>query len=196
MNIHEYQAKELLKAYGVPTTIGFAATTAAEAAKAAGELPGPIYVVKAQIHAGGRGKGRFKEQAAGEKGGVRLAKSAKEVKSIAAAMLGNTLVTAQTGPQGRVVRRVYVQAAADIDKEHYLSALVDRTKSRVAFVVSMEGGVDIEKVAHETPGKILTLSIDPATGVQPFHGRKVAFALALEGEAQKQCTKMIATSIG
>ncbi len=192
MNIHEYQAKELFRAYGVPTSVGYAATTAAEAAKAAEKLPGPIYVVKAQIHAGGRGKGKFKEKDAGDKGGVRLAKSADEAKAFASQMLGKTLVTVQTGPAGRVVRKIYVEEGTDIGRELYLSALVDRATSRVAFIVSTEGGMDIEKVAHDTPEKIVTFSIDPATGVQPFHGRKVAFALDLKGEASKQCIKMVA----
>ena len=192
MNIHEYQAKELFKQYGVPTTAGFPVASPAEAVKAAKQLPGPMYVVKAQIHAGGRGKGRFKEKDAGEKGGVRIAKSADDVKSFAAQMLGHTLVTVQTGPAGRVVKKLYVQEDVNIGRELYLSALVDRSTSRVAFIVSTEGGMDIEKVAHDTPEKILTLSIDPATGVQPFHGRRIAFALGLTGDANKQCVKLVA----
>ena len=192
MNIHEYQAKELFRAFGIPTGTGHAASTAAEALKAAEKLPGPVYVVKAQIHAGGRGKGKFKEKDAGDKGGVRIAKTTAEAKAFAEQMLGKTLVTIQTGPAGRVVRKVYVEDGTDIARELYLSALVDRTTSRVAFIVSTEGGMDIEKVAHDTPEKILTFSIDPATGMQPFHGRKVAFALGLKGEAQKQCIKLVA----
>jgi len=150
------------------------------------QLPGPVWVVKAQIHAGGRGKGTFKEKEAGEKGGVRLAKSIDEVKQFAGEMLGRTLVTIQTGDAGRVVRRLYVEDGTAIDKELYLSMLVDRATSRVAFIVSTEGGMDIEKVAHDTPEKIVTLSIDPASGFQPFHGRKIAFALGLKGDAAKQ----------
>lgn len=192
MNIHEYQAKELYREYGVPTGQGFPAFTVDEAVAAAGKLPGPVWVVKSQIHAGGRGKGTFKEEAAGEKGGVRIAKSVDEVKEFAGQMLGNTLVTVQTGPAGRVVNRLYVEEGSQIERELYLSALVDRETSRVAFIASTEGGMDIEKVAHETPEKILTMSIDPATGFQPFHGRKIAFALGLSGDLVKQCTKLVA----
>ncbi len=186
MNIHEHQAKELYRQYGIPTGKGGAAFTVEEAVAAAKQLPGPVWVVKAQIHAGGRGKGTFKEKEAGEKGGVRLAKSIDEVKQFAGEMLGRTLVTVQTGEAGRVVRRLYVEDGTAIDKELYLSMLVDRATSRVAFIVSTEGGMDIEKVAHDTPEKIVTLSIDPASGFQPFHGRKIAFALGLKGEAAKQ----------
>ena len=192
MNIHEYQAKELYREYGVPTGQGFPAFTVDEAVAAAGKLPGPVWVVKSQIHAGGRGQGTFKEEAAGEKGGVRIAKSVDEVKEFAGQMLGNTLVTVQTGPAGRVVNRLYVEEGSQIERELYLSALVDRETSRVAFIASTEGGMDIEKVAHETPEKILTMSIDPATGFQPFHGRKIAFALGLSGDLVKQCTKLVA----
>ena len=186
MNIHEHQAKELYRQYGIPTGKGAAAFTVDEAVEAAKQLPGPVWVVKAQIHAGGRGKGTFKEKEAGEKGGVRLAKSVDEVKQFAGEMLGRTLVTVQTGEAGRVVRRLYVEDGTAIDKELYLSMLVDRATSRVAFIVSTEGGMDIEKVAHDTPEKIVTLSIDPASGFQPFHGRKIAFALGLKGDAFKQ----------
>ncbi|MGA7118007.1 MAG: ADP-forming succinate--CoA ligase subunit beta [Hyphomicrobium sp.] len=186
MNIHEHQAKELYRQYGIPTGKGAAAFTVDEAVEAAKQLPGPVWVVKAQIHAGGRGKGTFKEKEAGEKGGVRLAKSVDEVKQFAGEMLGRTLVTVQTGDAGRVVRRLYVEDGTAIDKELYLSMLVDRATSRVAFIVSTEGGMDIEKVAHDTPEKIVTLSIDPASGFQPFHGRKIAFALGLKGDAFKQ----------
>ncbi|MBA4129937.1 MAG: ADP-forming succinate--CoA ligase subunit beta [Hyphomicrobium sp.] len=186
MNIHEHQAKELYRQYGIPTGKGGAAFTVEEAVEAAKQLPGPVWVVKAQIHAGGRGKGTFKEKEAGEKGGVRLAKSIDEVKQFAGEMLGRTLVTIQTGDAGRVVRRLYVEDGTAIDKELYLSMLVDRATSRVAFIVSTEGGMDIEKVAHDTPEKIVTLSIDPASGFQPFHGRKIAFALGLKGDAAKQ----------
>ncbi|MBY0224362.1 MAG: ADP-forming succinate--CoA ligase subunit beta [Hyphomicrobium sp.] len=186
MNIHEHQAKELYRQYGIPTGKGAAAFTVDEAVEAAKQLPGPVWVVKAQIHAGGRGKGTFKEKEAGEKGGVRLAKSVDEVKQFAGEMLGRTLVTVQTGDAGRIVRRLYVEDGTAIDKELYLSMLVDRATSRVAFIVSTEGGMDIEKVAHDTPEKIVTLSIDPASGFQPFHGRKIAFALGIKGDAFKQ----------
>jgi succinyl-CoA synthetase beta subunit len=191
MNIHEYQAKDLYRQYGVPTGQGFPAFTADEAVAAAKKLPGPVWVVKSQIHAGGRGKGTFKEKAAGEKGGVRIAKSVDEVKQFATEMLGNTLVTIQTGPAGRVVNRLYVEDGSQIDRELYLSALVDRETARVAFIASTEGGMDIEKVAHDTPEKIMTMSIDPATGFQPHHGRKIAYALGLKGDLVKQCAKLI-----
>ena len=191
MNIHEYQAKELYRQYGVPTGVGYPAFTVAEAVEAAKKLPGPVWVVKSQIHAGGRGKGKFKEATAGEAGGVRLAKSVEEVEAFAGQMLGNTLVTVQTGPEGRKVQRLYIEDGSAIARELYLSALVDRETSRVAFIVSTEGGMDIEQVAHDTPEKILTFSIDPASGYFPYHGRKVAFALGLEGDQVKQCVKLI-----
>jgi succinyl-CoA synthetase beta subunit len=191
MNIHEYQAKDLYRQYGVPTTKGFPAFTVEEAVEAAKKLPGPVWVVKSQIHAGGRGKGKFKELAAGDKGGVRLAKSLDEVKTFAQQMLNNTLVTIQTGDAGRVVKRLYVEDGSAIDRELYLSALVDRATSRISFIVSTEGGVDIEKVAHDTPEKIHTFSIDPASGYFPFHGRKVAFALGLSGQQVSQCVTMV-----
>jgi len=191
MNIHEYQAKELYRQYGVPTAQGYPAFSVDEAVAAAGKLPGPVWVVKSQIHAGGRGKGKFKEAAAGDGGGVRLAKSIDEVETIAGQMLGNTLVTVQTGEQGKQVNRIYVEDGSAIARELYLSALVDRETSRVSFIVSTEGGMDIEKVAHDTPEKILTMSIDPAAGYQAFHGRKIAFALGLEGDQVKQCVKMV-----
>ena len=192
MNIHEYQAKELYRRYGVPTSMGYPAFSADEAVAAAEKLPGPVWVVKAQIHAGGRGKGTFKEPEAGDKGGVRIAKSIDEVRTFANEMLGRTLVTVQTGPAGRVVRRLYIEDGSNIDRELYLSALVDRATSRVAFIASTEGGMDIEQVAHDTPDKILTMSIDPASGFAPFHGRKIAFSLGLKGDQIKQCVKMIA----
>ncbi len=192
MNIHEHQAKDLYREYGVATATGFAAFSVDEAAAAAGKLPGPVWVVKAQIHAGGRGKGKFKEQAAGDKGGVRIANSIDEVRAFAREMLGNTLVTMQTGPAGRKVQRLYVEDGSAIDRELYLSALVDRATSRVAFIASTEGGMDIEKVAHHTPEKIFTMSIDPAAGFQPFHGRRIAFALGLKGDQVKQCGVMVA----
>jgi succinyl-CoA synthetase beta subunit len=191
MNVHEYQAKQLLKGFGVPVAMGGPAFTPAEAVKAAQALPGPVWVVKAQIHAGGRGKGKFKEPAAGDKGGVRIVKSVDEVKAAAEQMLGKTLVTVQTGPAGRVVKRVFIEDGSAIERELYLSALVDRATSRVAFIASTEGGMDIEKVAHDTPEKIFTLSIDPASGYSPFHGRKIAAALKLTGEQIDQCVKLI-----
>jgi succinyl-CoA synthetase beta subunit len=191
MNVHEYQAKQLLKGFGVPVAQGGPAFTPAEAVTAAQGLPGPVWVVKAQIHAGGRGKGKFKEAAAGDKGGVRIVKSVDEVKTAAEQMLGKTLVTIQTGPAGRVVKRVFVEDGSAIERELYLSALVDRATSRVAFIASTEGGMDIEKVAHDTPEKIFTLSIDPASGYSPFHGRKIAAALKLTGDQIDQCVKLI-----
>jgi succinyl-CoA synthetase beta subunit len=191
MNIHEHQAKELLRQYGIPTPDGIAAFSVREAGEATQQLPGPLYVVKAQIHAGGRGKGKFREASAGEKGGVRLAKSRAEVHTFAEQMLGATLVTAQTGTDGRVVNRIYVSDGVDIERELYLSALVDRASSRVAFVASAEGGVDIEKVAHDTPEKIVSVTIDPASGYQPFHGRRIAFAFGLEGKLVAQCVKLV-----
>ena len=191
MNIHEYQAKELYRQYGVPTGKGFPAFTVAEAVDAAKKLPGPVWVVESQIHAGGRGKGKFKEASAGTAGGVRLAKSVDEVETFAKQMLGATLVTLQTGAEGRKVQRLYIEDGSAIARELYLSALVDRNTSRVSFIVSTEGGMDIEKVAHDTPEKIMTFSIDPASGYFPFHGRKVAFALGLTGDQVNQCVKLI-----
>jgi len=191
MNIHEYQAKELYRQYGIPTAVGYPAFSVEEAVDAAGKLPGPVWVVKSQIHAGGRGKGRFKEPEAGEAGGVRLAKSVDEVKAFAGQMLGKTLVTVQTGEAGKQVNRLYVEDGSRIARELYLSAVVDRETSRVSFIASTEGGMDIEQVAHDTPEKIFTMSIDPASGFSAFHGRKIAFALGLEGNQVKQCTKMI-----
>ncbi|HJQ15657.1 MAG TPA: ADP-forming succinate--CoA ligase subunit beta [Allosphingosinicella sp.] len=192
MNIHEYQAKELLAEYGVPVPAGHAAMSADEAAAAAGKLPGPLYVVKAQIHAGGRGKGKFKELGPDAKGGVRLAHSIGEVREHAAEMLGKTLVTVQTGPEGKQVQRLYVTDGVDIAREYYLALLVDRTSSRIAIVVSTEGGMDIEAVAHETPDKIQTFTIDPATGLMPYHGREVATALGLSGDLAKQAQNLLA----
>jgi succinyl-CoA synthetase beta subunit len=191
MNIHEYQAKAVLKEFGVPVPRGKAVVSAEEAEAAAKELGGPVWVVKSQIHAGGRGKGRFKEAGAGDKGGVRLAKSVEEVKSNARQMLGKTLVTIQTGAAGKEVSRLYIEEGSDIASEFYLSALVDRETSRVAFVVSTEGGMDIEKVAHDTPEKILTFSVDPATGIMPHHGRTVAKALGLSGDLAKQAASLL-----
>ncbi len=190
MNIHEYQAKAILRAFGAPVAAGVPVLKAADAAAAAKTLPGPVYVVKAQIHAGGRGKGSFKEAAAGDKGGVRIAKSIDEVETFAKQMLGNTLVTVQTGPVGKQVNRLYIEDGANIDKEFYLSILIDRATSRISFVVSTEGGMDIEKVAHDTPEKIVTFSVDPATGIMPHHGRRVADALGLTGDLAKQAGKL------
>jgi succinyl-CoA synthetase beta subunit len=192
MNIHEYQAKELLAKYGVPVPAGYAAMSVAEAVAAAEKLPGPLWVVKAQIHAGGRGKGRFKELGEAAKGGVRLARSIDEVREHAAEMLGKTLVTVQTGAQGKQVQRLYITDGVDIEKEFYLALLVDRESGRIAIVASTEGGMDIEKVAHDTPGKIQTLTIDPATGLMPHHGRAVAAALGLSGDLAKQAAKVLA----
>ncbi|HBS49021.1 MAG TPA: ADP-forming succinate--CoA ligase subunit beta [Rhodobacteraceae bacterium] len=191
MNIHEYQAKALLRTYGAPVSDGRVVTRAEEAKSAAGELDGPLWVVKAQIHAGGRGKGSFKEADAGEKGGVRLAKSVEEAAEEAKKMLGRTLVTHQTGPAGKQVNRIYIEAGSGIERELYLALLVDRVTSRVSFVCSTEGGMDIEEVAAETPEKILSFSVDPATGYQPFHGRRIAFSLGLEGPQIKQCVKLM-----
>ena len=185
MNIHEYQAKELLAKFGVGIPAGHAALTVAEAVAGAKQLPGPLYVVKAQIHAGGRGKGKFKELPADAKGGVRLAHSLADVEAQAKEMLGNTLVTIQTGEAGKQVNRLYVTDGVDIDKEFYLSMLVDRKTSRLAMIVSTEGGMNIEDVAHDTPEKITTITIDPAQGFQPHHGRAVAFALKLRGDLNK-----------
>ena len=190
MNIHEYQAKELLTKYGIAIPAGHAAATVEEAVAGAKQLPGPLYVVKAQIHAGGRGKGTFKELGSDAKGGVRLAKSIDEVETNAREMLGNTLVTIQTGDAGKEVTRLYVTDGVDIAHEYYLALLVDRASGRVAMVASTEGGMDIEEVAHHTPEKIATITIDPAQGFMPHHGRAVAFALKLSGEAAKQCQKV------
>ena len=184
MNIHEYQAKALLKGYGAPVAEGVAIFSADEAAAAAKTLPGPLYVVKSQIHAGGRGKGKFKELSPEAKGGVRLAKSIDEVVSNVKEMLGNTLVTKQTGPAGKQVNRLYIEDGADIDRELYLSILVDRAVGQVAFVVSTEGGMDIETVAHDTPEKIITVAIDPSKGVTADDAKKISDALKLEGAAR------------
>ena len=191
MNIHEYQAKELLSGFDLPVARGAVAFTPEEAVAAAESLGGPVWVVKSQIHAGGRGKGRFKEPEAGDAGGVRVVKSVGEVRDNAAMMLGRTLVTRQTGPDGKTVKRIYVEQGSGIARELYLSCLVDRASSRVAFICSTEGGMDIETVAAETPEKILTLTIDPASGYMPYHGRKIAFSLGLEGKQVKQCVAMI-----
>ena len=192
MNIHEYQAKDLLARFGVPVPAGHAAMSVEEAVAAAQKLPGPLWVVKSQIHAGGRGKGRFKELGPDAKGGVRLAHSIDEVRAHAAEMLGKTLVTVQTGPQGKQVQRLYITDGVDIEKEFYLALLVDRESGRVAIVASTEGGMDIEAVAHDTPEKIETITIDPATGLMPHHGRAVAAALGLTGDLARQAAKVLA----
>jgi succinyl-CoA synthetase beta subunit len=182
MNIHEYQAKAVLREFGVPTPRGVPAFSVEEAEKAAHQLGGPVWVVKAQIHAGGRGKA----------GGVKVVKTIEDVTREATRILGSTLVTHQTGPKGKVVNRLYIEEGSAIERELYLSALIDRVTSRVAFVVSTEGGMDIEAVAHDTPDKILTFSIDPATGIMPHHGRRVAKALGLTGDLAKQAESLLA----
>jgi succinyl-CoA synthetase beta subunit len=181
MNIHEYQAKAVLREFGVPTPRGFPAFSVEEAAKAATDLATPVVVVKAQIHAGGRGKA----------GGVKVVKSIDDVKKEAKRLLGSTLVTHQTGPQGKQVGRLYIEEGSAIDKEFYLSMLVDRAKSRVAIVVSTAGGMDIEQVAHDTPEKIVTITVDPATNICPHHVLRVSKALGLSGDLQKQMSKML-----
>ncbi len=191
MNIHEHQAKAVLKGFGVPVSRGEAVTTAADARKAAETLGSKLYVVKSQIHAGGRGKGKFEGLGPEAKGGVRLAKSADEVETNAQEMLGRVLVTHQTGPKGKQVNRLYIEEASDIARELYLSLLVDRETSRVAVVASTEGGMDIEDVAHSTPERIITIQIDPATGVMPHHGRALAAALKLEGGLAKEGAKLL-----
>ena len=184
MNIHEHQAKALLKSYGAPVAEGVAVFSVEEASKAADQLPGPLWVVKSQIHAGGRGKGKFTELPEDAKGGVRLAFSKEDVASHAKEMLGNTLVTHQTGPEGKQVNRLYIEDGADIASELYLSLLVNRETGQVAFVVSTEGGMDIEQVAEDTPEKILTVNIDPTTGVTADDASTIAKALELEGQAR------------
>jgi len=192
MNIHEYQAKELLAKFGVPVPAGHAAMSADEAVAAAKQLPGPLWVVKAQIHAGGRGKGKFKELGPDAKGGVRLARSIDDVRAAAEEMLGRTLVTIQTGPEGKQVQRLYITDGVDIAREFYLALLVDRETGRIAVVASTEGGMDIEAVAHDTPDKIETITIDPATGLMPHHGRAVAATLGLTGDLAKQAAGVLA----
>src|SRR5438270_7250415 len=191
MNIHEYQAKELLAKFGGTVPAGHAAMTVEQAVGAAKQLPGPLWVVKAQIHAGGRGKGKFKELGPEAKGGVRLAHSIDEVREHSAEMLGKTLVTIQTGPHGKQVQRLYITDGVDIDKEFYLALLVDRESGRIAIVASTEGGVEIGKVAHDTPEKISTITVDPATGLMPHHGREVAAALGLTGDLAKQAGQVL-----
>ncbi|HET6308177.1 MAG TPA: ADP-forming succinate--CoA ligase subunit beta [Rhodopila sp.] len=190
MNIHEYQGKELLKRYGVAVLDGHVAWTPEEAEAAAGKLPGPVYVVKSQIHAGGRGAGRFADDPNG-KGGVRLARSPAEVKAAAEAMIGHTLITKQTGAQGRLVRRVYVEAGCDIARELYVSLLVDRLTGRVTIVASTEGGMEIEEVAASHPEKILRVGVDPASGISGFHGRRLAAGLGLSGKQASSFGKFV-----
>ena len=190
MNIHEYQAKALLKSFGAPVAEGVPVLSLADVQKAVDTLPGPLWVVKSQIHAGGRGKGKFIEKEAGEKGGVRLAFNKEDVKTHAEAMLGKHLVTAQTSAAGKQVNRLYVEDGADIEKELDLSILVDRSTSNVAFVVSTEGGMDIEAVAHDTPEKILTVQIDPLVGVTKADAEKLNAALHLTGTAAEDGLKL------
>ncbi len=191
MNIHEYQAKALLAKYGVAVPRGGVAYTAKEAEEIARELGGPVWVVKSQIHAGGRGAGRFKGNEQG-KGGVRVVRSVDEVRDNAGEMLGAVLVTKQTGPQGREVKRLFIEEGCDIARELYLGMLVDRATSRITVMASTEGGMDIEEVAAKTPEKIVTVSVDPATGFMPHHGRTVAFALGLVGDQVKSAEKLLA----
>ncbi len=191
MNIHEYQAKALLKTFGAPVAQGVAVMSADQTADAVAQLPGPLWVVKSQIHAGGRGKGRFKELGPDAKGGVRLAHSPDEVRAHVDEMLGNTLVTHQTGPAGKQVNRLYIEDGADIARELYLSCLVDRATGRIAFICSTEGGMDIEEVAAETPEKVKTFHVDPAVGYGGYVGRSIAYALKLEGDQVKQCVRLI-----
>ncbi|HAJ83131.1 MAG TPA: ADP-forming succinate--CoA ligase subunit beta [Rhodobacteraceae bacterium] len=192
MNIHEYQAKTLLHSYGAPVSEGRIVLSADEAKRAASELEGPLWVIKAQIHAGGRGKGNFIEADAGSNGGVRLAHSVEEAEKEAKAMLGRTLVTKQTGPVGKMVNRIYIEDGSGIEKEFYLAILVDRQSSRISFVASTEGGMDIEEVAESNPEKILSFSVDPATGYQGYHGRRIAFNLGLDSKQTKQCVTLMA----
>ncbi|WP_031552859.1 ADP-forming succinate--CoA ligase subunit beta [Parvularcula oceani] len=193
MNIHEYQAKQLLKRYGAPVADGVVVMNAGEAEEKAKQLPGPLYVVKAQIHAGGRGKGHFKEAEAGEKGGVRLTKTPEEAAAEARKMLGNTLVTKQTGEDGKTVGRIYIEDGADIDRELYLSVIVDRSSGRVAFIASTEGGMDIEEVAESTPDKIATVTVDPSEGMTDAVADKLVAALKLDGKAAEQGRELMGT---
>jgi succinyl-CoA synthetase beta subunit len=190
MNIHEYQAKNLLKKYGVSVPRGGVAYTIPEAEQVAKELGGPVYVVKSQIHAGGRGAGRFADNPEG-KGGVRVVKSVEDVASNAKEMLGHVLVTKQTGPAGKEVKRLYIEEGCDIKRELYLGLLMDRATARVTVMASTEGGMEIEEVAHNTPEKILKVAIDPATGISGFHARKIAFGLGLEGKQVNAAVKLI-----
>jgi succinyl-CoA synthetase beta subunit len=193
MNIHEYQAKAILREAGAPVPRGVPVLTLADAERAVKELPGPIYVVKAQIHAGGRGKGTFKEPEAGDKGGVRVLRSRENAVAAAKQMLGRTLVTKQTGATGKTVNRLYIEEGTEIASEFYLSLLIDRRAERVAFVVSTAGGMNIEEVAHDTPDRIARFAIDPATGFMPHHGLRLARALGLTGDLADQAAKLGAT---
>jgi succinyl-CoA synthetase beta subunit len=190
MNIHEYQAKELLAKFGVPVPAGFAAMSPGEAVAAAKQLPGPLWVVKAQIHAGGRGKGKFKELGPDAKGGVRLARSVEEVRAAAEEMLGKTLVTIQTGPEGKQVQRLYITDGVDIAQEFYLALLVDRKTGRIAFVASTEGGMDIEQVAHDTPEKIIKVFIDPLTGLSDAQAGELAAGIGIPVASQAQAVTL------
>ncbi len=190
MNIHEYQAKAILRGAGAPVPNGVAVLSPADAGTAAAKLPGPVFVVKAQIHAGGRGKGKFKEKEAGDGGGVRLVRSRDDAAAEARRMLGRTLVTKQTGPAGKTVNRVYVEEGSDIADEFYLSLLVDRDAERVAFVASTAGGMNIEEVAHDTPDKIESFAVDPVTGFMAHHGARLARALGLTGDLAAQATEL------
>ncbi len=196
MNIHEYQAKQILAKYGVPVPKGQVAYTPKEAVLGAQALGGKLWVVKAQIHAGGRGKGKFKEAQAGGIGGVKLGKTLEDIEAFAKQMLGNTLVTHQTGPEGKQVKRVYIEQGTAIKKELYLSLLVDRATSRVTFVASSEGGMDIEEVAASHPDKIVKLAIDPAAGMFPFHARKLAFGLGIPKELQGKFEQFVSKIYG
>jgi succinyl-CoA synthetase beta subunit len=191
MNIHEYQGKAIYKKYGLPVSAGYPAFTPQEAIEAAAKLGGPLWVVKSQIHAGGRGKGKFKEPKAGEKGGVRLAFKPEDVGIFAEQMLGSTLVTEQTGPAGRVVKRLYIEDGSDIERELYLSALVDRETGGVSFIASPDGGMDIEKVAHDTPDRVHTIATDPSIGATDADGRKIAAALGLTGHLEAECVDVV-----
>ncbi len=195
MNIHEYQAKELLKRNGVAVPDGFVAWTPDEAVAAAGKLPGPVYVVKSQIHAGGRGAGRFADDPNG-KGGVRVVRSIDEVRAAAEAMLGHTLVTKQTGPAGRSVHRVYVEAGSDIERELYLSLLIDRDSGRVTVIASTEGGMEIEEVAAHHPERIQRVAIDPVTGISAFHARRLGDGLGLTGKQISAFSKFLPALYG
>ena len=190
MNIHEHQAKELLKSYGAPVAAGVAIFSVDEAEAAAKSLPGPLYVVKSQIHAGGRGKGKFKELGPDAKGGVRLAKTIDDVVAFSREMLGNTLVTKQTGDAGKQVNRLYIEDGADIARELYTSLLVDRATGRVSFVISTEGGMDIEAVAHDTPEKIIAVDIDPTAGVTEANIAEIVATLELDGDAKTDAAKL------
>jgi succinyl-CoA synthetase beta subunit len=193
MNIHEYQGKAIFRDAGLPVSDGYPAFTPEDAIDAAAKLGGPLWVVKSQIHAGGRGKGKFKEAKAGDKGGVRLAFKPEDVGLFAEQMLGSTLVTAQTGPAGRVVKRLYIEDGSDIARELYLSAVVDRGHGGVSFIVSPDGGMDIEKVAHDTPERVVTVAIDWNTGPTDADGKKVAAVLGLSGHLETECIDIVKT---